>query len=40
VLAAAGTTTEPGAASTRTAIWLAIVPDGTNTAAGLPVRSA
>ena len=34
------TTAVPGPASTRSAIWLAIVPDGTNTAAALPIMSA
>src|SRR5579863_2349151 len=33
-------TMEPGSARTRTAIWLAIVPDGTKMAASLPMRSA
>ena len=33
-------TAVPGGASTRTATWLAMTPDGTNKAAGLPTRSA
>ena len=34
------TTVVPAAARTRTAIWLAMVPDGTKRAAGLPTRAA
>src|SRR5262245_55917181 len=34
------TTSVPAGASTRNATWLAIVPDGTNRAASLPVSSA
>ena len=34
------TTAVPGTPSTRSAIWLPIVPDGTKTAASLPTRSA
>ena len=34
------TTAVPGVVSTRTAIWLAITPEATNSAAGLPTRWA
>ena len=40
VLAAPATTAVPGGDRTRTAIWLAMTPEGTKSAAGLPTRSA
>ena len=40
VLAAPASTADPGGASSRSAIWLAIVPDGTNSDASFPTRSA
>ena len=40
VLAAPATTADPGAVRIRRAIWFAMTPEGTNSAAGLPTRAA